>query len=166
MFEDDDGSVWFTYGSAGEIVRLKDDLSGYAGEWQPMTAIAYDLDPRHHRAQCAAQGYRHFGYEGATMFKRDGVYYLGVVDRYEGRYSFAVWMSDKVTGPWRDRHEGAPCCGGGNFLRDAQGRWWQTFFGNDDASPFREKPGLVRIDFDGAGRVKVAADQPFAKAWE
>jgi len=164
LFEDEDGSVWFTYGSADEIVRLKDDLSGYAGDWQPMVATAYDLDPRHHRKQCADKGFRHFGYEGATIFKRDGVYYLGVVDRYDDRYSFAVWMSDKATGPWRDRHEGAPCCGGGNFLRDGQGRWWQTFFGNDEASPFREKPGLVRIDFDSAGRIKVAADQPFAKS--
>jgi len=163
LFEDDDGSVWLTYGSADEIVRLKDDLSGYAGDWQKMTAVAWDLDPTHHRAQCAANGFRHLGYEGATMFKRAGVYYLGVVDRYEGRYSFAFWMSDKVTGPWRDRHEGAPCCGGGNVLRDAEGHYWQTFFGNDEASPFREKPGLVRIDFDAAGRVVVAPGQPFAE---
>ncbi|UIJ46387.1 family 43 glycosylhydrolase [Sphingomonas cannabina] len=162
LFEAPDGSVWLTYGSAEEIVRLKDDLSGYAGEWQPMTsADGWDLDPSHHRKQCADQGYRHFGYEGATMFERNGVYYLGVVDRYDDRYSFAFWMSDKPTGPWRDRHEGAPCCGGGNVLRDAEGRWWQTFFGNDAWSHFREKPGLVRIDFDAAGRIVVAEDQPF-----
>lgn len=165
LFEDEDGSVWFTYGSADEIVRLKDDLGGYAGDWQPMTARAgeWDLDPHHHRKECAAKGYRHFGYEGATMFKRNGTYYLGVVDRHEGRYSFAMWMSDKVTGPWHSRHEGPPCCGGGNFLCDENGNWWVTFFGNDEASPWREKPGLVRVDFARDGRVVVARHQPFAE---
>ena len=164
LFEDADGSVWFTLGSADEIVRLNDDMSGFAGPWQKMIAAdgEYDLDPKHHRKECAAKGYRHFGYEGATMFRRNGIYYLGVVDRYEGRYSFAMWMSDKPTGPWRNRHEGPPCCGGGNFLRDKQGNWWVTFFGNDEASPWREKPGLVRVDFSPDGRVIVHRDQPFA----
>jgi xylan 1,4-beta-xylosidase len=158
---DDGTSVWLTYGSADEIVRLKDDLSGLAGEWQKMTATEWDNDPRHHRTPCGPDGCRKFGYEGATMFQRNGVFYLGVVDRYEGRYSFRIWLSDAPTGPWREPHEGAPCCGGGNVLRDRQGRWWQTFFGNDEASHFREKPGIVRIDFDARGHVVVHRDQPF-----
>lgn len=161
LFEDPDGAVWFTYGDAHEIVRLKDDLSGLAGDWQPMTATEWDNDPRHHRAPCPAEGCRKFGYEGATMFKRDGTYYLGVVDRYEGRYSFRIWLSDKPTGPWREPHEGVPCGGGGNIFRDRQDRWWQTIFGNDEASHFREKPGIVRIDFDARGHVIVHEDQPF-----
>jgi xylan 1,4-beta-xylosidase len=158
---DDGSTVWFTAGSADEIAPLKDDLSGFAGPWQPMTATEYDLDPDHHRKECATKGYRHFGYEGAAMFARNGIHYLGVVDRYHDRYSFALWMSDKPAGPWSNRHE-VPCCGGGNFLRDGQGKWWVTFFGNDSASHFREKPGLVRIDFDAGGRVTIAKDQPFA----
>jgi xylan 1,4-beta-xylosidase len=159
LFEDETG-VWFAAGSADEIVRLKDDLSGLASEWIPMTATGWDLNPDHHRKQCVDKGFKHFGYEGVTMFRRNGVYYLGVVDRYFDRYSFAVWMSDKPTGPWRDRHE-VPCCGGGNFLKDRDGKWWVTFFGNDSASPFREKPGLVRIDFAADGKVVIAKDQPF-----
>ncbi|MCH8686206.1 family 43 glycosylhydrolase [Pedomonas mirosovicensis] len=161
LFEDDDGSVWLTYGSADEIVRLKDDLSGYAEDWRPVTAAEYDTDPSHHRAQCAERDYKHLGYEGATLFKRNGVYYLGVVDRYEGRYSFALWMADKITGPYRNRHE-VPDCGGGNFLKDARGNWWVTCFGNGETSHFREKPGLVKIDFAPDGRVVIAPDQPFA----
>ncbi len=30
LFEDEDGKVCFTYGNAGPIARLKDDLSGFA----------------------------------------------------------------------------------------------------------------------------------------
>ena len=37
-----------------------------------------------------------------------------------------------------------------------------TCFGNDSQSPFREKPGLVRIDFAADGKVVFARDQPFA----
>ena len=36
-----------------------------------------------------------------------------------------------------------------------------AFFGNDEASHMREKPGLVRIDFDTRGHVIVHADQPY-----
>jgi hypothetical protein len=60
------------------------------------------------------------------------------------------------------RHEVAPCAGGGNVFKDKEGRWWSTFFGNDEQSHFREKPGLLRVDFDDAGRIVTAAEQPFA----
>ena len=46
-------------------------------------------------------------------------------------------------------------------VRDRQGRWFQTIFGNDEATHFREKPGIVRIDFDARGHVVVHKDQPF-----
>lgn len=161
LFEDDDGSVWFTSGSAKSIVRLKDDLSGPVGDWIPMTATEWDLDPRRHSAGDARGDYRDFGFEGATLFKRDGLYYLACCDDYEGRYSFAVWIADKVTGPWRMRHE-LPDCGGGNFFRDFKGRWWVTYFGNRAVSPFREMPGLARIEFAGDGRIRFAREQPFA----
>ncbi len=161
LFEDDDGSVWLTAGSAERIVRLKDDLSGLAGDWQTLTSTGWDRDPDHHRKECVAKDFAHFGYEGATLFRRDGRYHLGVVDNYHGRYSFAMWTADRITGPYGDRHE-LPDCGGGNFFRDHRGQWWVTYFGNVDASPFREMPGLARIDFDANGRVRFARDQPFA----
>jgi beta-xylosidase len=160
LFQDDDGSVWFTYGSAEEIVRLKDDLSGYAEEWRPTRFVTPELNPARHRDTCRAKGMLDLGFEGATLFKRDGVYYLGAVDFYEGRYSFCLATSDKLDGPYRGRHEAVPCGGGGNFFRDASGQWWCTFFGNDEQSPFREKPAIVAVDFDSAGRVMVATQQP------
>ncbi len=152
LFEDDDGSVWLTAGSADEIVRLKDDMSGLAGAWQKVAAA----DPA-----VTAKGKNRFGYEGATVFRREGRYHLGVVQKHDLRYSFDMWTADAVTGPYSYSGE-VPCCGGGNFLTDARGDWWVTFFGNDVRSPFREMPGLARIDFDAAGRIAFSAKQPFA----
>ncbi|WP_369062286.1 family 43 glycosylhydrolase [Caulobacter sp. 73W] len=154
LFEDDNGRVWLTFGAAEAVREIKRDFSAFAGDWIP---LVYDDSVVH----TDAQGRRRMGFEGATLFKRDGRYYLGVVHKTEGRYSFAFAMSDKLLGPYHTKHEGVPGGGGGNVFKDHKGRWWQTYFGNDDAAPFREKPGLVRIDFDAAGKIVVAKDQPF-----
>jgi hypothetical protein len=164
LFEDEDGSVYFTYGSAEEIVRLEDDLSGYAEDWRPVKFATPDRDPDHHREQCGKKGFNDLGYEGASLFKRGGHYYLCVVDNFDGRYSFAIATSKNVYGPYRGRQEGIPCAGGGNFFRDRQGEWWSTFFGNDAQSPFREKPGIVKVEFGRDDQVKVAKRQPFVDA--
>jgi hypothetical protein len=57
-------------------------------------------------------------------------------------------------------HEAVPCGAGGGYFKDHDGNWWCTYFGNDDQSPWREKPGIVRIDFDKAGKIIVADEQP------
>jgi xylan 1,4-beta-xylosidase len=160
LFEDDDGSVWFSYGGAEEIVRLKDDLSGYAGDWRPIVFETPDHDPSHHRETCAKKGYNDLGFEGVSLFRRKGVYHLCVVDFFDGRYSFVVATAKHIHGPYRGRYESIPCAGGGNFFRDQAGGWWTTYFGNDSQSHFREKPGIIKVDFDGE-RIRVAARQPF-----
>ena len=63
-------------------------------------------------------------------------------------------------GPYRMRHEAVPSGGGTDYFRDKQGNWWCAFFGNDDQVLWREKPGIVRIDFDRDGKISVAKDQP------
>ncbi len=156
LFEDDDGAVYFTYGGAEEIVRLEDDFSGYAQDWRPIEFATPDREPAHHREQCAKKEYADLGFEGASLFKRNGVYHLCVVDFFDGRYSFVISTSKNIHGPYRGRYESIPCAGGGNFFRDKRGAWWSTFFGNDAQSPFREKPAIVRVAFDRDGRVRVA----------
>jgi xylan 1,4-beta-xylosidase len=160
LFEDDDGSVWFCYGGAEEIVRLKDDLSGYAGDWRPIVFETPDHDPSHHRETCAKKSYNDLGFEGVSLFRRKGVYHLCVVDFFDGRYSFVVATAKHIHGPYRGRYESIACAGGGNFFRDQAGGWWTTYFGNDSQSHFREKPGIIKVDFDGE-RIRVAARQPF-----
>jgi hypothetical protein len=159
LFEDDDGRIYLTYGSAQVIREIARDFSRFVSDWVPIVFDEPDLNPDHHRGK-DEKALRQLGYEGATLFKANGKYYLGCCDRFYGRYSFAFAIADKIHGPYRQRHEGAPCGGGGNVFRDKAGRWWQTLFGNDDWSPFREKPGIVAIEFDSQGRVVVAKNQP------
>jgi hypothetical protein len=40
------------------------------------------------------------------------------------------------------------------------GNWWCTVFGNDEQVLWREKPGVVRVEFEKGGRIRVARRQP------
>jgi hypothetical protein len=155
LFEDDDGAVYFTYGPANRIARMKDDLSDLAEPLRPVVLEDPPHDPAtHHREPVG------IGYEGATIFKREGKYYLGSTDHYYGRYSMCLAVSDSIYGPYKMRHESVPCNGGCNFFKARDGHWYSAFFGPDYRSPWREKPGIVRIKFDKVGKAGVAAEQP------
>jgi hypothetical protein len=43
------------------------------------------------------------------------------------------------------------------FFKDDQGRWWSTYFGSDDTAPWRERPGILPIHMDPAGRIQPAS---------
>jgi hypothetical protein len=166
IFEDDDGKIYVTAGRGGSIGQLKDDLSG----WEvPMKAVKIDKSEAR-----AADGSKDVpadllskaetGMEGASLFKRDGKYYLGAAlfwgGTAKGRYDSVVAIADNIWGPYTRWHEAVPCGGGTNYFRDNEGRWFCAFFGNDEQSSFREKPGLVQVTFDAEGRIHVADEQP------
>jgi hypothetical protein len=71
-----------------------------------------------------------------------------------------VAMSTNIFGPYKNWEEAVPCGGGGNYFQGPAGFWYCTYFGNDDQSPWREKPGIVRIDFEPDGKIKIADEQP------
>lgn len=161
LFEDEDGKVYFTYGAATRIALMKDDMSGFAGPFEQIIFDEPDNNPHHHAAKCEPRGMNDLGHEGAVLFKRNGKYYLGAADNYEGRYSTCLAISDNIYGPYKKRHEGVPCGGGTGYFRDKERYWWCSYFGNDSQSHFREKVGFVRVDFTSDGRVFVAKEQPF-----
>jgi xylan 1,4-beta-xylosidase len=163
LFEDDDRSVYFTWGRGSTLYLMKDDLSGFADEGRPVTIEPASLD----RARSTGNE-KGALFEGVSIFKRNGLYYLsgavfiGGIDRTtgrNGRYSSAVMTSQSLYGPYRQWHEAVPGGGGGNYFQFL-GRWYCTLFGNDEAMPFREKPGMVAVDFQGDGTIAVASDQP------
>jgi beta-xylosidase len=161
LFEDSDGTVYFTYAGANKIARLKDDLSGLAEAFRPIVLADPDHTPSHHADRCTPRGSNDFGTEGAVLFKAHDRYYIGAADEYEGRYSTCLGISDSIYGPYHTRHEAIPCAGGTGFFQDNSGGWWTSFFGNDTQAPFREKPAIVRVDFDPVGKIIVNATQPF-----
>ncbi len=148
LFEDDDGTVYYTDGGGGSIRKLKPDLSGFEG-----TAISITYSDGSH-----ANGGP--GHEGASLFKANGKYYIGGAQTVQGRYSSMDAVADKIEGPYRGYAEAVPCGAGGNFFRDKDGNWWCTYFGNDAPSPWREKPGIIRIEFDNQGLIHLAKKQP------
>lgn len=159
IFEDEDGKVYFASGAGGTIHLLKDDLSGFA-ESQSVKLLNPDHNPAHHAPKVVQRGMNGFGHEGVVLFKANGKYYHGAVDNYEGRYSSCVAISDNIWGPYDNWHETVPCGGGTNFFKDKEGNWWCTFFGNDNAAPWREMPGIVKVQFAKDGKISVAEKQP------
>jgi hypothetical protein len=126
---------------------MKPDLSGFDGD--PIQ-VTYS-DNSHHGSPAG---------EGASLFKANGKYYIGGASTVSGRYSSVDAMADTIAGPYHDWEEAVPCGGGGNFFQDKEGNWWCTYFGNDDQSPWREKPGIVKIEFDSKGLIHIAKKQP------
>lgn len=161
LFQDDDGRVYFTWSGATRIARMKDDMTDFAEPFHTIVLKNPDHDPSHHASRCAGRGMNDLGTEGAVLFKANGKYYLGAADDYQGRYSSCVAMSDSIYGPYHDRQETVPCGGGTGFFKDKKGNWWCTYFGNDSQSPWREKPGIVKIDFTAEGKIIVSKHQPF-----
>ena len=171
LVEDEDGKVYFTYGSASKIALLKDDMSGFAEPFRQIVLENPDHNPSHHAKKCVGRGMNDLGHEGAVLFKRNGKYYLGAADDYEGRYSTCLGVSDNIYGPYRQRHESIPCGGGTGFFKDKEGNWWSSYFGNDSQSHFREEVGFIRVDFTPEGLAFPAKEQPFVaekdrKNWE
>jgi hypothetical protein len=164
VFEDDDGKIYYTWGHGDTIYQLKDDLSGFV---DGPHRIELDAESRQKaRGFGVSSG---VGSEGPSLFKRSGKYYLGGavfiggVNRQtgrNGRYSSCVAVADNIYGPYTMWEEAVPCGAGGDYFQDKDGGWFCTYFGNDEASPFREKPGLVKIDFEADGRIKIADEQP------
>ena len=162
LFEDEDGKVYFTQGPANFIVRMKDDLSDFAEAPHPIQILQPDTAKDHHIKNCQANYQnKDLGFEGATLFKRNGVYYLGSTDKYETRYSMMMATSTNIYGPYIGRYEAIPCNGGTNYFKAKNGDWFTCFFGDDQQAPWREKPGIIKIEFDKNGKISVAKNQPY-----
>ena len=140
LFEDDDGKVYWVYQN-GKIARMTDDLSGLAEE------------PRLLKPANAKE----VGFEGAMVAKIGGRYQLVCAEFNPGpgedTYDCMIASADRLEGPYGDRYKALPHAGHNTLFKDKQGKWWATFFGNDDEAPWKERAGLIPIKLDGSGRV-------------
>jgi hypothetical protein len=87
------------------------------------------------------------------LFKANGRYFLCCAEQFNGRYSCAVASSTNLFGPYGARYEAIPHGGHNTFFKGGEGQWWSTYFGSDDTAPWRERPGVLPIEFDSNGRV-------------
>ena len=136
LFQDDDGQVYWIYQN-GKIARMNDDMTGLAEE------------PR----LLKPSNFGHVGHEGAFLTKRKGKYYLVCAEWIDG-YSCMVAEADNVYGPYGPRYLAIPHGGHNVFFADTEGNWWSTIWGNDGGVSFRERPAILRLEFDQRGHVR------------
>jgi len=144
LFADDDGKVYFVYQN-GKIARLNDDMTELAEKPQLL------------KPSNAA----HVGFEGAFLTKINGRYTL-VCAEFNDRlgtktYDCMIASAEKIYGPYGPRYLAVPHGGHNMLFQDKQGRWWATIFGNDPKAPFRERPGILQVEFDTDGRIRPKA---------
>lgn len=140
LFCDDDGKVYSVMNN-GKICRMKNDMTGPAEDYRPIV-------PSNHRR---------VGFEGGSMFKANGKYYFIAADFINGEYQCMAAMSDSIYGPYGPRYLAIPNAGHNVVFKDLKGNWWSTFFGNDNKSPFKERPAIIRILFDKEGWIYPAS---------
>jgi len=141
LFADDDGKVYFLWQN-GMIARMKDDMSGLA-EQQKL------LKP---------SNAKHVGFEGAAMAKINGRYHLicAEFNKRDGAstYDCMSASADNIYGPYGEAYLAVPHGGHNMLFKDVKGQWWSTLFGNDDKAPFKERPAILQILVNDAGRIQ------------
>jgi len=140
LFMDDDGKVYSVVGN-GKIRLMKEDMSA------PMDSVVAISPTNASRV----------GFEGTFLIKANGKYHMICADFINGEYHCFASMADHIYGPYGPRYLAIPHGGHNTFFQDLEGNWWSSFFGNDRNAPFRERPALVRIEFDEKGRIRPAS---------
>jgi beta-xylosidase len=138
LFKDDDGKIYSVAGP-GNITLMNNDCSKAIGK----TMLAKPANAKH------------TGFEGAFLFKKDKKYYMAAAEFVNGEYHCFISTADSIYGPYSNRYLAIPHAGHNSFFKDTAGNWWATFFGNDKTAPFKERPALMRIEFDVNGRIRL-----------
>ena len=162
LFVDFDGAVHLLWGS-GRIAKLAPDLTSLAGEPHDLNA---DLDLYPVKSYGAVSdaptipvARRGFQLRKNQDGKGNRTYILtydGATNRI-GKYcrDTGVAISDSLYGPYVDTHHdqhqrnvllshGAQSV----LFQDDAGHWYATFYGDDDAAAFRDRPGIVPLRFN------------------
>jgi beta-xylosidase len=162
LFQDDDGAVYFLW-HGGKIAKMKPDMSGLAEPYRWLKMSESDPNPKHHSGLCAGifgkGSFDHVGFEGMFLFKANGRYYLDCAEMYEGRYSCMIATATNLFGPYSARYEALPHAGHNMFFKDERGQWWSSYFGSDGKAPWRERAGILPVEFAADGRVQCATQR-------
>lgn len=156
LFEDDDGSVyWLWSGPQVFIAKMKDDLSGLAEAPRALTC-AESHNARVFKSEPTAQS-DYIGRGGPFIYKVNGIYHLSAADIIMKHTTtvgtvFVAASRETVYGPYSEKTVLIPHAGQTTVFQDGQGQWLATYGGEDRYSTFRDRPGIVPLEFLSAYR--------------
>lgn len=163
-FAGHDGTI---YGGMGRPYEMLPDLTGRPGGLSPVAnrdqspwlfedgshpsddgnTMTYFLDGRYCRIGCSWNG------PASLHFEK----------RHYGTYDMQYSWADKLEGPYSRARAGS-IHGNGRIVKDAQGRYWSTFFSNDCTAPYEGNwGGLYPVTIDKSApewRVDIADEWP------
>lgn len=154
LFEDDDGTVYWLYGG-GWLAKMNADLTALAE--QPVllrpdrqSSLPGGYSKENNPNVCGDHPLA-IGSGGVFLFKAQGRYYLTAAD-YHSRTGYSVndtWIAcaDKIRGPYSHRMVMIGHGGGTTVFPDAEGQLWASFYGADDRAAFRDRPGIVPLQW-------------------
>jgi len=149
LFRDDDGNVYWLWGGDGiHIARMKDDLSALAENPRALYCKSLTWTYKANRElddDLVGRG-------GPFLFKVNGKYHLtasDIVARHCIMVSdvFVATATESVYGPYSRRSQMIPHSGQTTVFQDAGGRWQATYCGLDRFGVFRDKAGLVPLEW-------------------
>ena len=144
LFEDDDGTVYLLK-QGGEIAPLKPDMTGIAEPFRALPAANYPF----------------VGYEGVSLFKRAGRYYLAAADwnvHADGGQSYDCMLASatNIFGPYGSRYNALRFGGHNGWFQDGDGNWNATVWCYPDHDPHWQKVSIVRMNFGTDGQFHIA----------
>lgn len=149
LFTDDDGTTYLIY-KDGLIAPMNEDLSGFTAPFKPVYA---------------ADGLP-VGFEGCSILKRNGKYYLTAATYNQSydpfgnlitTYDSMIAVSDHLYGPYSETRLLLRNGGHNNLFVDKDGNVWTTLFAPTGQHGFHCKPAIVKLSEDERGILFVPA---------
>jgi len=143
LYEEDDDLylMW----SNGKMARLNQKVTGISGPVHQLTTED-DLP---------------IGSEGMCLVK-SGKTYVWTAAQWHGRqalsrtYDLVAAVSDSLLGPYKSRQFVMPHAGHSTLFQDDKKQWYAVFSGHDRTAPFRNRPGIIRLNVKSDGTVMPA----------
>ena len=150
LFEDDDGAVyWLWAGPQVFIAPMKDDMTGLA---EAPRALTCEETPSLRGTKEPSPQSDYLGRGGPFLYKVNGVYHLAAADIGMKHATtvgtvFVAGSKESVYGPYAEKTVLIPHAGQTTVFRDNDGNWLATYGGLDRFSVFRDRAGIVPLEW-------------------
>lgn len=146
LFVDDDGSAWMHLGfGPTQLVRMKDDMSGFAGD--PFVIGPHDSAILGHEGGYIAQILGKYVLFYTTLNGEEEAERKAKPRPHNyATYDFVYCWADDLRGPYSAPRIFAPHGGHGAVFHAKDGQLMATMFGTDSSAPFRSTLGIYPVD--------------------